>query len=184
GHRRPPNKALEDAVAQFGWYAGAMVLHVRDRHPAQPAHGGDLDGSACVAMAVGIGNEIVEDLSEAIPVGHHLEWSSAPCGPDLAVGVGVATAFNRGGDSFGEVNLAQPEIQRMTLDASHVEEVGHQPRQAPLLTFQGVESATHSWVEVIEGHERGGSGEKACQGRSELVGHAREQLPSPPVALS
>ncbi len=182
GPARAPDEPFEDALRQLGGHTGARIHHADDDALGLGARG-DGDGRSGRCVVIRVGEEVVDDLAQPLPVGDHLRASRGDMHVDLAPRVGATQAANRGVDRVGDVEAVGLQVDGAALDARHVEHVGHQAGEALRGRGNVVELVAQRRFEVGALEHRGGPREDSAQGRAQLVGDVGEELVAHTVGL-
>ena len=167
---------------EFRCNAPALVGH-RDRYVHAVPLGRDTDGSRCRRMAGGVGQQIVQHLHDAFPVGEHRRQVGRQVDEDVVPG--AAGQERVAGLVHQETHLRgfRGDRQRARIGASRVEQVANQTVHEIGLFVDDTEELAHfGRIEFPRGvqHRRRRSLDGG-QRRTQFVAHHAEKLGPRPV---
>ena len=174
----PGGGVLAEQLAEMVRRDAPALVGDRDRHMQPLVLRRDPDGSGFRRVARGVGEQVVEHLHQALPVGHDPGQAGRQVDAD---GVPPATADERAAGLVhqrGELGGLGRDRQRPGFDAAGVEQVANQVVHAVGLLVDDAEELRHlGRSEDARGAEhRGGRALDRGQRRAQLVAHHAQEL--------
>ena len=177
---------LAEQLAELVRRDAPALVGDRDRHMQPLALGRDPDGSGFRSVARGVGEQVVEHLHQARPVGHDPGQVGRQVDAD---GVPPAAADERAAGLVhqrGDLGGLGRDRQRAGVDAPGVEQVADQAVHAVGLLVDDAEELRHlGRADDARGAEhRGGRALDRGQRRAQLVAHHAQELGPHALELS
>ena len=150
----------------------------RNRHVGAVAPGGDSDGRRLGGVAGRVREQVVQDLDDALPVGHHAGQVRGQVGGDRVPAAAAQEARPRRVHQHRDVRGFERDRQRARRDAPRVQQVPDQTAHPGRLLVDDAEELHHfgPGESRLGGEHRTRRALDRGERRAQLVTHDREEL--------